>query len=120
MIAKYYKLTLLLIAFLFPMMIVQGQNFLKTIPSTGKQICLSSDLVDVIIHDLKERKLLIAKDSIYRGQISILKDSLYISNNNTLNVQKSFIRSEEKRKRNGWQRNSLLVIIFIFGVLCTK
>jgi hypothetical protein len=77
-------------------------------------------LVDVIIHDLKERKLLIAKDSIYRNQISILKDSLYLSNNNTLAVQKSFIRSEEKRKRNGWQRNSLLFMILIFGALCTK
>jgi len=103
-----------------PTMIVQGQNFLKTIPNSGKQICLSSDLVDVNIHDLKERKLLIAKDSIYRGQISILKDSLYVSNNNTLAVQKSFIRSEEKRKRNGWQRNSLLFMILIFGALCTK
>ena len=101
-------------------LIVNGQNFLKTIPNSGKQICLSTDLMDVIIHDLKERKLLIAKDSIYRGQISILKDSLYISNSNTLNVQKSFIRSEEKRKRNGWQRNSLLVMILIFGMICTK
>jgi hypothetical protein len=103
-----------------PMMIVQGQNFLKTIPSTGKQICLSSDLVDVIIHDLKERKYLIAKDSIYKGQISILKDSLYLSNNNALKVQKSLLTSEEKRKRNGWQRNSLLFMILIFGILCTK
>ena len=101
-------------------MIVQGQNSLKTIPNSGKQICLSSDLIDVIIHDLKERKYLIAKDSIYRGQISILKDSLYISNNNTLKVQKSLLTSEEKRKRNGWQRNSLLVMILIFGILCTK
>jgi len=100
--------------------IARGQIFSKTTTNFGKQICLPVALMDTIIHDLKERKLLLAKDSIYRGQILILKDSLMYSNMNTYRVEKSLLISEKKRARNGWHRNVLLVLIFTFGILCTK
>jgi len=100
--------------------IAQGQIFSKTTPNLDKQICLRVTLMDTIIHDLKERKLLLVKDSIYRGQILVLKDSLMYSNMNTYKIEKSLLISEKKRARNGWHRNILLVLIFTFGLLCTK
>ena len=75
-------------------MIARGQIFSKTTPDFGKQICLRVTLMDTIIHDLKERKLLIAKDSIYRGQILILSDfstsnvhSIHPSKDNSLDAK---------------------------------
>lgn len=120
MTSKYLKSIPLLIGFLLLFQIAKGQIFSRTTPNFGKQICLPVTLMDTIIHDLKERKLLLAKDSIYRGQIFIIKDSLYRANKNTYQIEKSLLISEKKRVRNGWHRNILLLFIFTLGVICTK
>ena len=120
MTRKYLNSIPLLLGFLLLSTIAQGQIFSKTTPNLDKQICLRVTLMDTIIHDLKERKLLLAKDSIYRGQIFVLKDSLYRANKNTYQIEKSLLISEKKRVRNGWHRNILLLFIFTLGIICTK
>jgi hypothetical protein len=76
--------------------------------------------MDTIIHDLKERKLLIKKDSLNSSYISILKNDISSNNTKIYETEKSFIISENKRKRNGWQRNLFILSTIIISIICTK
>lgn len=111
----------LLLLFLFLTQIVRAQNSLKITPRTGKSITLSAGLADTIIHDLKERKLLTRKDSIQRAYISILENESMSRQTKVYELEKSLLISEKKRSRNGWQRNSLLIISgFLTYLIITK
>lgn len=111
----------LLLAFLLLTQIVRAQNFSKITPKTGKPIYLSAGLADTIIHDLKERKLLTRKDSIQKAYISILENENASRQTNVYELEKSLLISEKKRSRNGWQRNSLLLITgFLTYLIITK
>lgn len=110
----------LLIGFLLLSTIATGQTFSKTTPNFGKQICIPVTLMDTIIHDLQERKMLIRKDSISRLYISHLSDQIDANGNKIWELEKSLIISEKKRERNGWHRNILLVLFVTLGVLCTR
>lgn len=111
----------LLLLFLFLTQIVRAQNSLKITPRTGKSITLSAGLADTIIHDLKERKLLTRKDSIQRAYISILENESMSRQTKVYELEKSLLISEKKRSRNGWQRNSLLIITgFLTYLIITK
>lgn len=111
----------LLLLFLLLTQIARAQNSLRIIPKTGKSITLSSGLADTIIHDLKERKLLTKKDSIQRAYISILENENYSKQENIYELQKSLLKSEKKRSRNGWQRNSFIIITgFLTYLIITK
>ena len=111
----------LLIAFLLLTQIVRAQNSLKITPNLGKSITLSAGLADTIIHDLKERKLLTRKDSIQKAYISILENENESRQSNVYELEKSLLISEQKRSRNGWQRNSLLIITgFLTYLIITK
>ncbi len=111
----------LLLAFLLLTQIVRAQNSLKITPKTGRSITLSAGLADTIIHDLKERKLLTRKDSIQKAYISILERESASRQTNVYELQKSLLISEKKRSRNGWQRNSLLIITgFLTYLIITK
>ena len=76
--------------------------------------------MDTIIHDLKERKLLIKKDSLNKAYISILTEDLGNRQAKIYEGEKSFIISESKRKRNGWQRNFFILSSVILTILCTR
>lgn len=66
--------------------------------------------MDTMIHDLKERKLLIKKDSLNSAYISVLSNDIAANNTKIYETEKSLIISESKRKRNGWQRNMFIVL----------
>jgi|688.fasta_scaffold24359_2 hypothetical protein len=111
----------LLLAFLLLTQIARAQNSLKITPKIGRSITLSAGLADTIIHDLKERKLLTRKDSIQKAYISILERESASRQTNVYELQKSLLISEKKRSRNGWQRNSLLIITgFLTYLIITK
>lgn len=100
----------LLIVFLISIQIARGQNSLITTTKQGKLVCVRASLMDTIIHDLQERKLLLLKDSIQTGQISILTAQNQGFDKLVLQKEKSLVRSEMRRKRNGWQRNFFILV----------
>lgn len=102
---KSLKSIPLLIGFLLLTQIVKGQISYLDTQKFGRQICVPVAFMDTIIHDLKERKYLLQKDSLNTIQISILRADLDNSKGNVLLAEKSFITSDFKRRRNGWQRN---------------
>ena len=106
---KSLKPIVLLIAFLLLTLIAKGQISYKIIGHSGKDICIPVTLMDTIIHDLKERKLLLRKDSLSKAYISILTDENYARQQKIYETEKSFYISENKRKRNGWQRNFFIL-----------
>jgi hypothetical protein len=117
---KSLKPIALLFAFLLLTQIVKGQvSYLNTEVSV-KNICIPVTLMDTIIHDLKERKLLIKKDSLNSAYISILKNDISSNNTKIYQTEKSYYISENKRKRNGWQRNFFILSTVIITIICTK
>jgi hypothetical protein len=70
-------------------------------------------LMDTIIHDLKQRKLLIRKDSLNSAYISILRNNISINQTKIYETEKSLYISENKRKRNGWQRNLFILTTIV-------
>jgi hypothetical protein len=117
---KSLKSIPLLIGFLLLIQIAKGQVSYKITGHTGKQICIPVTLMDTIIHDLKERKLLLRKDSLNTAYISILNNDNANRQTKIYETEKSFIISESKRKRNGWQRNFFILSTTILIILCTK
>lgn len=117
---KSLKPIVLLFAFLLLSAIVKGQVSYSNIGASDKLICLPVTLMDTIIHDLKERKLYIKKDSLNKLYISILTDENYARQSKIYQTEKSFIISENKRKRNGWQRNGFILTTILLGYLCIR
>lgn len=117
---KSLKPIVLLFVFLLLSVIAKGQISYSNIEASGKFICLPVTLMDTIIHDLKQRKLLIKKDSLNSEYISILKND--ISNNNTkiYETEKSFYISDSRRKRNGWQRNLFILTTIVATYLLIR
>lgn len=110
---KSCKPIVLFLLFLLLTQIVKGQISYKTTEGLDKQICLPVTLMDTIIHDLKERKILIRKDSLNKAYISILTNENYSRQSKIYETEKSFIISESKRKRNGWQRNFFILTTIV-------
>lgn len=110
----------LLIGFLLLTQIAKGQFSYKITANFGRDICIPVSQMDTIIHDLKERKYLIKKDSLNKAYISILTDENYNRQAKIYETEKSLLISENKRKRNGWQRNFFILSTIILTYLCTK
>lgn len=106
---KSFKPIVLLIAFLLLSAIVKGQISYKITGHSGKEVCLPITLMDTIIRDLKERKLLLRKDSLNKAYISILTIDNASRQTKIYEIEKQFIISDSKRKRNGWQRNFFIL-----------
>jgi hypothetical protein len=117
---KSLKSIPLLIGFLLLIQIAKGQISYKIIGHSGKQVCIPVTLMDTMIRDLKERKLLLRKDSLNKAYISILSNDNANRQTKIYETEKSFIISESKRKRNGWQRNFFILSTTILIILCTK
>lgn len=110
----------LLIGFLLLTQIAKGQIFYGTTPNFGKTITIPVTLMDTIIHDLQERKLLLKKDSVSKAYISILTDESYARQTKIYEVEKSLLKSEKKRTRNGWQRNFFILSTIVVSYLCIR
>lgn len=110
----------LLIGFLLLTQIAKGQIFYGTTPNFGKTITIPVTLMDTIIHDLQERKLLLKKDSVSKAYISILTDESYARQTKIYEVEKSLLKSEKKRTRNGWQRNFFILSTIVLSYLCIR
>lgn len=110
----------LLIGFLLLTQIAKGQIFYGTTPNFGKTITIPVTLMDTIIHDLQERKLLLKKDSVSKAYISILTDESYARQAKIYEVEKSLLKSEKKRTRNGWQRNFFILSTIVVSYLCIR
>jgi hypothetical protein len=117
---KSLKPIVLLLAFLLLSVIAKGQISYKIIGHSGKDICIPVTLMDTIIHDLKERKLLLRKDSLSKAYISILKNENYARQAKIYETEKSLYISENKRKRNGWQRNFFILTTVAISYLLLK
>lgn len=76
--------------------------------------------MDTLIHDLKEREILIKKDSISRIYISILNTEISSGHTKNYELEKSLAIEQGKRRRNGWQRNSFIVLSVLLSYLCIK
>lgn len=110
---KSFKPIVLLIAFLLLSAIAKGQISYKITGHSGREVCIPVTLMDTMIHDLKERKLLIKKDSLNSLYISVLTNENYSRQSKIYETEKSFIISESKRKRNGWQRNFFILTTIV-------
>lgn len=110
----------LLIGFLLLTQIAKGQIFYGTTPNFGKTITIPVTLMDTIIHDLQERKILLKKDSVSKAYISILTDESYAKQAKIYEVEKSLLKSEKKRTRNGWQRNFFILSTIVVSYLCIR
>lgn len=117
---KLLNLILLSITFLSLTQIAKGQIFYGTTPNFGKTISIPVTLMDTIIHDLQERKVLLKKDSLSKAYISILTDETYARQAKIYEVEKSLLKSEKKRTRNGWQRNFFILSTILLGYLCIR
>jgi hypothetical protein len=118
--SKLSNLILLFITFLSLTQIAKGQIFYGTTPNFGKNISIPVTLMDTIIHDLQERKVLIKKDSLSKAYISILTDESYARQTKIYETEKSLLKSEKKRTRNGWQRNFFILSTILLGYLCIR
>ena len=118
--SKLLNLILLSITFLSLTQIAKGQIFYGTTPNFGKTISIPVTLMDTIIHDLQERKVLIKKDSLSKAYISILTDESYARQTKIYETEKSLLKSEKKRTRNGWQRNFFILSTILLGYLCIR
>lgn len=116
----WVTLILSLLLFLTFKQTARGQSSWTTTKNSVNYICIRTSLADTIIHDLKERKLLLQKDSILIIQNSILKNENRLANTNYNDIQKSLIVSQFKSKRNAWQRNLFIVTTIIATYLCIK
>jgi len=123
---KLIALILSLITFLLLTQIALGQHSLKTTKSFVKPdtICLPKSLVDTMIHDLKERKILIVQNQALYSYKEILikeiaeKEASIISLKDEKN--KSEINLEVYKRKatlRGWQRNGLILGMIIFGIV---
>lgn len=110
----------LLIGFLLLTQIAKGQIFYGTTPNFGNTITIPVTLMDTIIHDLQERKLLLKKDSVSKAYISILTDESYARQAKIWDTEKSLLKSEKKRTRNGWQRNFFILSTIVVSYLCIR
>lgn len=119
MIIRLGLLIHLILLFLTISQIAFGQTTSK-ITQKGEQICIDKKLMDTLIHDLKEREILIKKDSISRIYISILNTEISSGHTKTYELEKSLIAEQGKRRRNGWQRNSFIVLSILISYLCIK
>lgn len=117
---KSLNLILLLIGFLLLTQIAKGQIFYGTTANFGKNISIPVTLMDTIIHDLQERKVLLKKDSVSKVYISILTDESYAKQVKIWDGEKSLLKSEKKRIRNGWQRNFFILSTILLGFLCIR
>lgn len=99
---------------------LKEQSSWTTTKNSVKYVCIRESLADTIVHDLKERILLIKKDSVLTIQNSILRNENRMVNINTSELQKSLFIEKYKRKRNGWQRNLFIVTTIIATYLCIK
>ncbi len=117
---KSLKSIPLLIGFLLLTQIAKGQISYLDTEKYGRQICIPIPLMDTIIHDLKERKYLIQKDSLNTAFISILRADLSSKQANVLEIEKSLITSDYKRKRNGWQRNFFIFTNIVLAYYLIK
>lgn len=117
---KSLKPIALLFAFLLLTQIVKGQVFYSNTEASVKNICIPVTLMDTIIHDLKERKLLIKKDSLNSSYISILKNDISSNNTKIYQTEKSYYISDSKRKRNGWQRNFFILSTIVATYLLIR
>ena len=118
--SKLSKSILLSIVFLSFTQIASAQIFYGTTPNFGKNISIPVTLMDTIIHDLQERKVLLKKDSLSKAYISILTDESYAKQAKIWETEKSLLKSEKKRTRNGWQRNFFILSTILLGYLCIR
>jgi hypothetical protein len=117
---KYLNSIPLLIGFLMLTQIAKGQIFYGTTPNFGKSISIPVTLMDTLIHDLQERKVLLKKDSLSKAYISILTDESYARQQKIWDTEKALLKSEKKRTRNGWQRNFFILSTILLSYLCIK
>jgi hypothetical protein len=117
---KFLNSIPLLLGFLLLTQIAKGQIFYGTTPNFGKNISIPVSLMDTIIHDLQERKVLIKKDSLSKAYISILTDESYAKQTKIWEGEKSLLKSEKKRIRNGWQRNFFFLSTILLGFICIR
>lgn len=117
---KLLNLILLSITFLTCTQIASAQIFYGTTPNFGKTISIPVTLMDTIIHDLQERKVLLKKDSLSKAYISILTDENYARQAKIWEGEKSLLKSEKRRTRNGWQRNFFILSTIVLGYLCIR
>lgn len=117
---KSLKPIVLLLVFLLLSAILKGQISYKITSHSGNQICIPVSLMDTMIHDLKERKLLIKKDSLNSAYISVLSNDIAANNKKIYETEKFLIISESKRKRNGWQRNMFIVLTAVTTFLLIR
>lgn len=73
-----------------------------------------------MIHDIQVGKILRSKDSLSTAQILKQEGQIGALNTRIYQVEKSFLISENKRQRNGWQRNTFIVISLILGGLLIR
>lgn len=73
-----------------------------------------------MIHDIQVSKVLKAKDSLSTAQILKQEGQMGALNTRIHQAEKSFLISENKRSRNGWQRNTFIVISLVLGGLLIR
>ena len=117
---KFLNSIPLLIGFLMLTQIAKGQISYLDTPKYGRQICVPVEFMDTLIHDLKERKILLKKDSVSKAYISILTDESYAKQAKIWEGEKALLISEKKRTRNGWQRNLFILSTIVLSYLCIK
>jgi hypothetical protein len=119
MITRFAVLIHLLLLFLSVSQIASGQSTSK-ITQSKEKVCIDKTLMDTLIHDLKEREVLIRKDSLSRVYISILSDEISSGHTKSYELEKSLIVEQGKRRRNGWQRNAFIVLSALLSFLCIR
>lgn len=97
--------------------ILKGQISSITTEKYGKQVCIPIPLLDTMIRDLKERKILIKLDSIHRSEISRLKRSNLSNDIIILQSREKLAIEQKKRFRNGVQRDVLIIITGVLAYL---
>jgi hypothetical protein len=117
---KFLNSIPLLIGFLLLTQIVKGQISYKITENSGKQICIPVTLMDTIIHDLQERKILLRRDSLSRAYISILRDDTGDRQSKIYDQEKTILILQKKKARNGWQRNFFILSTIFLGYLCIR
>jgi hypothetical protein len=117
---KFLNSIPLLIGFLLLTQIAKGQISYKITENSGKQICIPVTLMDTIIHDLQERKILLRRDSLSRAYISILRDDTGDRQSKIYDQEKTILILQKKKARNGWQRNFFILSTIFLGYLCIR
>lgn len=97
-----------------------GQSTSRITKKYVDTICISKGLADTIIHDLKERKLLLIQNAALDAQRQILNKEVSALSSQVDVLTDDRNKWKKKARIRGWQRNWTSIGLIVLGIVLIK